>query len=87
MMLTSFYSRSAATTPPTTAAPLTIGLILSATAFEVVEAPAALALAVPELVEAASDDEAAEELAAGTSVALRVPQVLQELEPGFCWRH
>ena len=73
--------------PPTTAAPLAIGLILSATAFEVVVVPAALALAVPELVGAAPEEEAAEELAAGTSEAIRLPQVLQALEPGFWVRH
>ena len=84
-MLPSFYNRSAATMPPTTATPLAKGL--SATAFEVDEVPAALALAVPELVGAAPEEEAAEELAVGTSLAWRVPQVLQELEPGFCCRH
>lgn len=61
--------------------------MLSATAFEVVELPAALALAVPELVGLAVEEEAAEELAVGTSEAWRVPQVLHVLEPGFCWRH
>ena len=80
------HSRSAATKPPTTAAPLAIGLILSATAFEVVVVPPALALAVPELVGAAPE-EAAEELAAGTSEAMRLPQVWQALEPGFWVRH
>lgn len=81
------HSSSAAITPPTTAAPLAIGLVTSATAFELDEVPAALALAVPELVGAAPEDEAAEEVAAGTSVGMRVPQVLQEVEPGFWTRH
>lgn len=38
--------------------------------------------------DAAAELAAAEEVdAAGTSVGMRVPHVLQEVEPGFCWRH
>ena len=76
---------SAAKTPPTTAAPPT-GFTFSAKALEGL-VPAALAVAVPELVGAALEAPDDEGVAEGTLVGWRVPQELQALEPGFWVRH